>query len=68
METENFSTTFTYDNKGRLSTRTHPSGVVETNNYENGYLASISAGGATRFTITTMNARQQITAATTVLI
>jgi hypothetical protein len=37
---------------------------VETNNYQNGYLASISAGGATRFTITTMNARQQITAAT----
>jgi RHS repeat-associated protein len=65
METENFSTTFTYDNIGRLSTRTHPSGIVETNNYNtNGYLVSISAGGATRFTITTMNARQQITAAT----
>jgi RHS repeat-associated protein len=60
-----FSTTFTYDNKGRLSTRTHPSGIVETNNYNsNGYLASISAGGATRFTVTAMNARQQTTAAT----
>ena len=64
MEAEKFSTTFTYDSKGRLSTRTHPSGIVETNNYQNGYLASISAGGATRFTITAMNARQQITAAT----
>lgn len=54
-----FSTTFTYDNKGRLSTRTHPSGIVETNNYNtHGYLASISAGGATRYTIVAMNARK----------
>jgi len=38
---------------------------VETNNYNsNGYLASISAGGATRYTITAMNVRQQVTAAT----
>jgi len=49
---------------GRLSARTHPSGIMETNNYNsNGYLASISAGGATRYTIVAMNARQQITAA-----
>jgi len=34
-------------------------------NYNNqGYLSSISAGGATRYTITEMNARQQLTAAT----
>ena len=60
-----FMTTFTYDSYGRLSTRTHPSGIVETMNYNaNGYLASISAGGVTRWTVTTMNARQQITAAT----
>ncbi len=60
-----FSTSFTYDTKGRLSTRTHPSGIVETNNYNSyGYLASISAGGSTRYTINTMNARQQITGAT----
>lgn len=60
-----FSTTFTYDNKGRLDTRTHPSGIVETSNYNNyGYLASVSAGGATRYTVTAMNARQQITTAT----
>ncbi len=60
-----FMTTFTYDSYGRLNTRTHPSGIVETLNYNaNGYLASISAGGATRWTITAMNARQQITAAT----
>jgi len=62
METENFSTTFTYDNKGRLSTRTHPSGIVETSNYNsNGYLASISMDGSTVWTITGMNERQQIT-------
>ena len=61
----NFSTNFTFDNLGRISTRTHPSGIVETNNYNtNGYLASISAGGATRFTVTAMNERQQLTAAT----
>ncbi len=37
---------------------------METNNYNsNGYLASISAGGATRYTLVAMNARQQITAA-----
>jgi RHS repeat-associated protein len=60
-----FSTTFDYDELGRLIERTHPSGIVETSNYNtNGYLASISAGGATRFTVRTMNARQQITAAT----
>ncbi|MFZ5431612.1 MAG: RHS repeat-associated core domain-containing protein [Bacteroidota bacterium] len=65
IASKNFSTNFTYDNLGRLSTRTHPSGIVETNNYNsNGYLASISAGGATRFTVTAMNERQQITAAT----
>ena len=59
------STSFTYDTKGRLSTRTHPSGIVETNNYNSyGYLASISAGGSTRYTINTMNARQQVTGAT----
>ncbi len=61
----NFSTTFTYDSYGRLSTRTHPSGIVETMNYNsNGYLASISAGGAVRYTISAMNARQQVTTAT----
>jgi RHS repeat-associated protein len=60
-----FSTTFTYDTYGRLSTRTHPSGIVETNNYNSyGYLSSVSAGGTTRYTITGMNPRQQITAAT----
>jgi YD repeat-containing protein len=60
-----FMTTFTYDSYGRLSTRTHPSSIVETMNYNtHGYLASVSAGGATRWTITAMNARQQITAAT----
>ncbi len=58
----NFSTTFTYDSYGRLNTRTHPSGIVETLNYNsNGYLASISAGGAVRYSISAMNARQQVT-------
>lgn len=58
----NFSTTFTYDSYGRLNTRTHPSGIVETLNYNsNGYLSSISAGGAVRYSISAMNARQQVT-------
>ncbi|MBA4410168.1 MAG: hypothetical protein C0397_12175, partial [Odoribacter sp.] len=60
-----FSTSFTYDSYGRLSTRTHPSTIVETMNYNsNGYLSSISAGGSTRYTITSMNARQQLTGST----
>jgi RHS repeat-associated protein len=60
----NFSTTFTYDAKGRLSTRTHPSGITETYNYNSsGYLSSITTSGAS-YTITSMNARQQITGAT----
>ncbi len=58
----NFSTTFTYD-LGRVKTRTHPSGIVETNNFNtSGYLYSISTSGTTHYTITGMNARQQITA------
>ena len=61
----NFSTSFTYDSYGRLSTRTHPSGIVETMGYNtNGYLSTISAGGSTRFTLTSMNAREQLTGAT----
>ena len=59
-----FTTTFTFDNLGRLSTRTHPSGIVETLNYTNGYMASVSAGGLTRYTITSMNVREQITGST----
>lgn len=60
-----FSTSFTYDSFGRLSTRTHPSAIVETMNYNSiGYMASISAGGSTRFTITAMNAREQLTGST----
>lgn len=60
-----FSTTFTFDSKGRLKDRIHPSGITETNNYNSyGYLYSVSAGGATRYRITAMNQRQQITAAT----
>lgn len=60
-----FSTSFTYDTYGRLSTRTHPSGIVETLGYNsNGYMSTISAGGSTRYTITSQNAREQLTGAT----
>jgi YD repeat-containing protein len=60
-----FSTTFTYDTMGRLSTRTLPSAIVETMNYNSyGYMASISAGGSIRYTITGMNAQEQLTGAT----
>ena len=61
----NFSTSFTFDSFGRVSTRTHPSGIVETLGYNGyGFLATISAGGSTRYTITSMNAREQLTGAT----
>ena len=61
----NFSTNFTFDSYGRVNTRTHPSGIVETWEYNgNGFLATISAGGSTRYTVTSMNAREQLTGAT----
>lgn len=61
----NFTTGFTYDSYGRLNTRTHPSGIVETYGYNTfGYLVTISAGGSTRYTLTSMNAREQLTGAT----
>lgn len=61
-ESERFITSLTYDNLGRRSIITHPSGIIETNNYNsNGYLVSISTGSITRWTINSMNARQQIT-------
>jgi len=39
-----------------LKTRTHPSGIVETDNYNgNGYLASVKAGNTTVWSVTGMN-------------
>lgn len=56
------STTFSFDNIGRLSTITHPSGIVETKNYNTyGYLSSISTDGNDRWTITSVNTRGQVT-------
>ena len=58
----NLVTSLTFDTKGRVRTITHPSGIVETKNYNSyGYLSSIDAGGKTRWTTSTMNSRQQIT-------
>ncbi|HJZ39656.1 MAG TPA: FG-GAP-like repeat-containing protein, partial [Bacteroidales bacterium] len=57
-----FITNFTYDNIGRMFTITHPSNIVETNSYNiYGYLSSISAGGAIRWTTLNVNARGQMT-------
>jgi RHS repeat-associated protein len=57
-----FTTSFTYDGLGRISTITHPSGITETKNYNaNGYLSSVTAGGNVCWTVTSMNAKQQIT-------
>lgn len=57
-----YTTSFTYDGIGRISTITHPSGITETKNYNaNGYLSSVSAGGNVRWEVTSMNAKQQIT-------
>lgn len=58
-------TTIAYDAYGRTSTISHPSGITETKAYNsNGYLKSVSAGGSTRWTISAVNARQQVTSAT----
>ncbi len=57
-----YSTGFSYDNKGRISTITHPSDIVETNNYNNfGYLSSVSTDGVTQWTTLAMNSRGQVT-------
>jgi RHS repeat-associated protein len=57
------TTSFTYDTKGRIGTITHPSGIIEINNYNTfGYLNSVSTGGTVRWLTTGMNARQQVTA------
>jgi RHS repeat-associated protein len=57
-----FTTSVTYDDKGRNSTITHPSGMTETKNYNsNGYLYSISVDGVVKWTTNGMNARQQVT-------
>jgi RHS repeat-associated protein len=57
-----FTTTLTYDDKGRIRMITHPSGIIETKHYnQNGYLDSISSKGIVRWTTTGMSARQQVT-------
>ncbi len=57
-----FSTSFTYDQVGRLQTRTYPSAITETFGYNiYGYLSSFSTGGSVRYSITGMNPRQQVT-------
>ena len=41
---------------------THPSGIIEINNYNSsGYLSSVSTGGVGRWTTNGMNARRQVT-------
>ncbi|NLI23527.1 MAG: hypothetical protein GX419_02315 [Bacteroidales bacterium] len=59
------TTLYTYDNKGRLKTKTHPSGIKETLSYNNyGYLNSISVPNAGNvYEITGLNARLQKTSA-----
>ncbi len=57
-----YPTDYSYDNKGRVSTITHSTDIVETNNYNNyGYLASISADGVTQWTTLAVNSRGQVT-------
>ncbi|MDB4582941.1 FG-GAP-like repeat-containing protein [Draconibacterium sp.] len=53
--------TFAYDGVGRLQSRTHPSGILETMSYTNGYLSSVSADGVTRWAATATNAYGQVT-------
>ena len=57
------TTSYTYDAFGRNSTITHPSGLVETNNYNSfGYLFRIDGAGSAVWTTSSMNARGQVTA------
>jgi len=57
------TTSYTFDALGRSSTITHPSGLVETKNYNSvGYLYRIDAAGNAVWTTSSMNARGQVTA------
>jgi RHS repeat-associated protein len=60
-----FTTSFTYDNLGRLSTRTHPSMIVEEMIYDSnsGLLKIIKADGANRYELQGTNAHGQVTQA-----
>jgi RHS repeat-associated protein len=58
-------TNLAYDTYGRTGTITHPSGIAETKAYNShGYMNSVSAGGSTRWTTSSVNARQQVTSGT----
>jgi RHS repeat-associated protein len=59
----NFSgTSMSYDSYGRLSTITHPSGIIEKRKYNGyGHLRAISVGSDTLFTTIDVNARGQMT-------
>jgi RHS repeat-associated protein len=59
-----FITSFTFDLKGRNHSVTHPSGITEIYSYINGYLNTISTGLVTRWSVTEMNARGQVTQGT----
>ena len=61
----NFSTTFDYDGVGRLYKRTHPSGVIEENEYDSnsGLLEKVKAGSTVVWDIDAMNEYGQITSA-----
>jgi RHS repeat-associated protein len=60
-----WQSTYTFDSYGRISTLKHPSGIIETLGYNtNGYLATISVGGTTLYTINQKNVRGQIIGAT----
>lgn len=62
---QSFNSYFSYDAYGKINSRTYPSGLTETFDYNtNGYLSSFLVGGNPIYTITSMNALNQITAAT----
>ena len=57
-----FLTGYAYDKYCRLSTITHPSGIIEIKKYNlYGYLDSVSAGGSVRWIISSMDERRNIT-------
>ena len=61
IDSNPYSTTFAYDAIGRLDTRTHPSGIVEKNDYNNsGYLYQTLADNQVVWTIGTMDERQHV--------
>ncbi|MCF8258739.1 MAG: hypothetical protein K9J06_14380 [Flavobacteriales bacterium] len=62
IEDEEFTTSYTYDNYGRVKDITYPTGFTITYSYdENGHLTSVSGNGTSLYTLGTKNPLGQVT-------